>query len=79
MIIKVFPDEKILAKNLALEILKELKKKKRLVLGCPGGRSLKKTYYYLGILSHSLNISLNNLIIIQIFYLSSLRKSDFKL
>ena len=30
MIIKVFPDEKILAKNLALEILKELKKKKRL-------------------------------------------------
>jgi 6-phosphogluconolactonase/Glucosamine-6-phosphate isomerase/deaminase len=62
--IKVFPDEKILAKNLALEILKELQKKKRLVLGCPGGRSLEKTYYYLGILSHSLNISLNNLIII---------------
>ena len=26
--IKVFPDEKILAKNLALEILKELKKRK---------------------------------------------------
>ena len=53
MMIKVFPDEKILAKNLALEILKELQKKKRLVLGCPGGRSLKKTYYYLGIISHS--------------------------
>ena len=45
--IKVFDDDKILAKKLAQEILLELKKKKRLVLGCPGGRSLKKTYYYL--------------------------------
>ena len=42
--IKIFDDDKILAKTLALEILLELKKKKRLVLGCPGGRSLKKTY-----------------------------------
>ena len=64
MMIKVFPDEKILAKNLALEILKELKKKKRLVLGCPGGRSLKKTYYYLGILSYKYKISLDSLIIV---------------
>ena len=47
--IKIFYDDKILAKKLAQEILLELKKKKRLVLGCPGGRSLKKTYYYLGI------------------------------
>ena len=62
--IKVFSDDKKLAKNLALEILDELKKKKSLILGCPGGRSLKKTYYYLGILSHSLNISLHNLTII---------------
>ncbi len=62
--IKVFNDDKILAKKLALEILNELKKKKKLVLGCPGGRSLKKTYYYLGTLSHSLDISLNNLSII---------------
>ena len=51
--IKVFDDDKILAKTLALEILLELKKKKRLVLGCPGGRSLKKSYYYLGILPDS--------------------------
>ena len=48
--IKEFSNDKILAKNLALEILNELKKKKKLILGCPGGRSLKKTYYYLGIL-----------------------------
>ena len=79
MIIKVFPDEKILAKNLALEILKELKKKKRLVLGCPGGRSLKKTYYYLGILSHTLNISLNNLIIIMMDEYVKKKNSTFYL
>ena len=79
MIIKVFPDEKILAKNLALEILKELQKKKRLVLGCPGGRSLKKTYYYLGILSYSLNISLNNLIIIMMDEYAIKKNSTFYL
>ncbi len=62
--LKEFSNDKILAKSLALEILKELKKKKKLVLGCPGGRSLKKTYFYLGILSKKLNISLDNLIII---------------
>jgi glucosamine-6-phosphate deaminase len=62
--IKIFENEKILAQSLALEILMELKKKKYLVLGCPGGRSLKKTYYYLGIISHKLNINLDNLTIV---------------
>ena len=62
--IRTFENKKILAQSLALEILKELKKKKCLVLGCPGGRSLKKTYYYLGKISHNLNISLNNLTIV---------------
>ena len=62
--IKTFKNEKILARNLALKILKQLKKKKRLILGCPGGRSLKKTYYYLGQLSYELNISLDQLTII---------------
>ena len=62
--IKTFKNEKILARNLALEILKQLKKKGRFVLGCPGGRSLKKTYYYLGQLSYELNISLDQLTII---------------
>ena len=64
MITKTFKDENELAKFLAFEILRALKRKKKLVLGCPGGRSLKKTYYFLGILSHTLKISLNNLIII---------------
>ena len=48
--IKVHDNETQLSKNLALEILTKLKNKKKLVLGCPGGRSLKKTYYYLGLL-----------------------------
>ena len=55
--IKVFLNDDLLAKHLALEILKQLKRKKKLVLGCPGGRSLKKTYYYIGRLSAKLNIA----------------------
>ena len=45
--IKTFDNEKNLSINLALEILSKLKNEKTFVLGCPGGRSLKKTYYYL--------------------------------
>ena len=61
---KIYKNDDELAKNLALEILHNLKKNKKLVLGCPGGRSLKKTYYYLGKLSHELKISLDKLVII---------------
>ncbi len=62
--IKIFDNEINLSKNLELEILTKLKNKKKLVLGCPGGRSLKKTYYYLGILSFSHKISLDKLTIV---------------
>ena len=62
--IKIFDNEKILSKKLAHEILIKLKNKKKFVLGCPGGRSLKKTYYYLGILSYKYKISLDKLIIV---------------
>ena len=62
--IKVYNSEKDLSKNLALEILTKLKNKKKLVLGCPGGRSLKKTYYYLGILSFKHKISLDKLTLV---------------
>ena len=84
--IKIFSNDDLLAKYLALEILNQLKTKKRLVLGCPSGRSLKKTYYYMGILSKKFNINLNNLIIVMMdefvykkngkFYLSN-PKSHF--
>ena len=62
--IKKFNNQEDLAKDLALFILTKIKRKKKFVLGCPGGRSLKKTYYYLGVLSSKLKISLNHLIII---------------
>ena len=62
--IKVFLNDDLLAKHLALQILKQLKRKKKLILGCPGGRSLKKTYFYIGRLSAKLNISLNSLTIV---------------
>ena len=64
IMIKKFNNQEDLAKNLALFILTKIKRKKKFVLGCPGGRSLKKTYYYLGVLSSKLKISLDHLIII---------------
>jgi len=63
-VIKVFLNDDLLAKHLALRILNQLKRKKKLILGCPGGRSLKKTYFYMGRLSTKLNIGLNNLTIV---------------
>ncbi len=48
MLIKKFSNSDDLAKILATEILTKLKKNKKFNLGCPGGRSLTKTYYYLG-------------------------------
>ena len=62
--IKIFKDEKTLSLTLAKEILSKLKNKKKLIIGCPGGRSLKKTYYYLGILSFKYKISLDKLSLI---------------
>ena len=62
--IKKFNNQDDLAKDLALFILTKIKGKKLFVLGCPGGRSLKKTYYYLGVLSSKFKISLDHLIIL---------------
>ena len=62
--IKKFSNSDELAKYLANEILEHLQKKNKCVLGCPGGRSLTKTYYQLGQISHKKKISLENLTII---------------
>ncbi len=62
--IKVFLNDNLLAKYLALEILNQLKLKKKLVIGCPSGRSLKKTYYHIGRLSTKMKINLSNLKIV---------------
>ncbi len=77
--INVFASEDLLSKNLALLILEQLKKKRKLILGCPSGRSLKKTYYYIGRLSTKLNISLNNLIIIMMDEYAKKNKGKFYL
>lgn len=62
--LKVFSSSDLLAKTLAIEILSQLKHKKKFILGCPGGRSLTKTYYYLGRISYQKKINLKNLTII---------------
>ena len=78
--IKVFKNENDLAYNLSLEILYQIKKnKKRYILGCPGGRSLKKTYYYLGRLSSKLNISLDKLVLVMMDEYVLIKNNKFKL
>ena len=76
---KTFENDKLLAQSLALEILKELKIKKKLILGCPGGRSLKKTYYYLGKISYELNISLDKLTIVMMDEYVIKKKGNYEL
>ena len=77
--LKKFNSEDDLAKNLSLLILKKIKGKKKFVLGCPGGRSLKKTYYYLGIFSSKLKVSLENLIIVMMDEYVVKKRSKFHL
>ena len=76
---KSYINETELAKVLALEILKALKKNKKLILGCPGGRSLKKTYYHLGKLSYELKISLDKLVIVMMDEYVIKYKGNYKL
>ena len=75
--IKKFSNSDELAKYLANEILEHLKKKNKCVLGCPGGRSLTKTYYQLGQISHKKKISLENLTIIMMDEYVLKRKNTF--
>ena len=77
--IKKFSNSDELAKYLANEILEHLQKKNKCVLGCPGGRSLTKTYYQLGQISHKKKISLENLTIIMMDEYVQKRKNTFSL
>ena len=77
--IKKFSNSDELAKYLANEILEYLQKKNKCVLGCPGGRSLTKTYYQLGRISHKKKISLENLTIIMMDEYVLKRKNTFSL
>ena len=77
--IKKFSNSDELAKYLANEILEHLQKKNKCVLGCPGGRSLTKTYYQLGRISHKKKISLENLTIVRMDEYVLKRKNTFSL
>tara|TARA_B110000305_G_C19464409_1_gene656886 strand:+ start:7602 stop:8369 length:768 start_codon:yes stop_codon:yes gene_type:complete len=79
VLIKKFSNSDDLAKILATEILTKLKKNKKFNLGCPGGRSLTKTYYYLGQLSYRKKISLQNLNIIMMDEYVLKKNGKFKL
>ena len=62
--LQIFDNDKILAKKLAKLVIKKIKNKRNFVLGCPSGRSLKKTYNYIGKLSSLNNIDLSKIKII---------------
>ena len=57
--LKVYKNNDELSKSLAKHIVTKIKKKENIALGCPGGRSLKKTYKYIGILSYKMNVDLS--------------------
>lgn len=76
--LKVFSSSDQLAKTLAAEILNQLQRKKKFVLGCPGGRSLTKTYFYLGRISYQKKISLKNLTIIMMDEYVIKQKGQYK-
>ena len=57
--LKVYKNSDELSKSLAKHIVTIIKKKENITLGCPGGRSLKKTYKYIGILSYKMNVDLS--------------------
>ena len=62
--LKKFTSSNDLSINLAKYTVKEIQKKNNIILGCPSGRTLKKTYKYIGILSYKMNVDLSNVKII---------------
>ncbi len=60
MMLKKYTNSNDLSINLAKYTVKEIQKKNSIVLGCPSGRSLKKTYKHIGILSYKMNVDLSN-------------------
>ena len=78
--LKIFNNNDELSINLASYILKLIEKKPNFVLGCPGGRSLKLTYKYIGLLSYQKKINLSNIKIIMMDeYVYKNKKNEYKL
>ena len=58
--LKKYTSSNDLSIDLAKYIVKEIQKKNNIIIGCPSGRTLKKTYKYIGILSYKTNVDLSN-------------------
>ena len=78
--LRKFKNNQELSKTLALYIVKNIKRKKNLILGCPGGRSLKNTYKHIGILTYKMNIDLSRVKIFMMDeYVIKSKKNKYKL
>ena len=60
--LKKFENNDELSKNLAKLIVTKIKRKGNISLGCPSGRSLKRTYKYIRIFSYKMNNDLSEVI-----------------
>ncbi len=76
--LKVYKNSDELSKSLAKHIVTIIKKKENITLGCPGGRSLKKTYKYIGILSYKMNVDLSKVKIFMMDEYVIKNKNKFK-
>ena len=77
--LKKFANSNDLSKSLAKYTVKEIQKKNNIILGCPSGRTLKKTYKYIGILSYKMNVDLSNIKIVMMDEFVILKNKKFQL
>ena len=77
--LKKFASSYDLSINLAKYTVKEIQKKKNIILGCPSGRTLRKTYKHIGILSYKTNVDLSNVKIIMMDEYVVLKNKKFQL
>ena len=77
--LKKFASSNDLSINLAKYTVKEIQKKNNIILGCPSGRTLRKTYKHIGILSYKMNVDLSNVKIIMMDEYVILKNKKFQL
>ena len=77
--LKKFTNSNDLSINLAKYTVKEIQKKNSIILGCPSGRTLRKTYKHIGILSYKMNVDLSKVKIFMMDeYVIKDKKNNFK-
>ena len=77
--LKKFLSSNDLSINLAKYIVKEIQKNHNIILGCPSGRTFRKTYKHIGILSYKKNVDLSNLKIFMMDEYVILKNKKFQL